>query len=310
MSKTTKIILISIGAIFGVALLVGGGVFLGRAIAFRNGFSFNRAGSQFQAPAYGPGMMNRQFNWQDNTQNDSRWPFHMSQGKGFRRDNRSGGQNRGFGMGPGMMGGAFFNQDGNTRPYGGMMGRGFSAGTYTGEPATMEAAQSAFSAYLAGLNNADLEVHEVMRFSQNAYAVVTEKSTGKGAMELLMDYASGQVYPEIGPNHMWNQKYGMMGAGARGGFGCAAGCQTAPSTDNTAEMTLSAADAKSAAQAYLDANTTGAVIDGEGISFYGYYSFDYSQNGAVAGMLSVNGFSGQVWPHTWHGSFIDEAEME
>ena len=30
--------------------------------------------------------------------------------------------------------------------------------------------------------------------------------------------------------------------------------------------------------------------------------------GSVAGMLSVNGYSGQVFLHTWHGTFIEEAE--
>jgi hypothetical protein len=27
-------------------------------------------------------------------------------------------------------------------------------------------------------------------------------------------------------------------------------------------------------------------------------------------MLSVNGYSGQVFLHTWHGTFIEEAEYE
>jgi len=37
-------------------------------------------------------------------------------------------------------------------------------------------------------------------------------------MELLIDKPSGQVYPEPGPNMMWNTKYGMMsGSGGYGG---------------------------------------------------------------------------------------------
>ena len=47
-------------------------------------------------------------------------------------------------------------------------------------------------------------------------------------MELLLDYASGDVYPEIGPNHMWNLKYGMMGGGRNGAFGCRMGCNINP----------------------------------------------------------------------------------
>jgi hypothetical protein len=30
----------------------------------------------------------------------------------------------------------------------------------------------------------------------------------------------------------------------------------------------------------------------------------FRKNGTIAGMLSVNGYSGQVWYHSWHGTFI------
>jgi hypothetical protein len=46
-----------------------------------------------------------------------------------------------------------------------------------------------------------------------------KKDTGTGAMELLINKPSGQVYPEPGPNMMWNTKYGMMfGSGGYGGM--------------------------------------------------------------------------------------------
>ena len=61
-----------------------------------------------------------------------------------------------------------------------------------------------------------------MIFDNNAYARITEKSTGIGAMELLVDPASLVVFPEYGPNMMWNLKYGMMsGAGMMGGTSAA-----------------------------------------------------------------------------------------
>jgi heat shock protein HslJ len=43
------------------------------------------------------------------------------------------------------------------------------------------------------------------------------------------------------------------------------------------------------------------------MQFYGYYTLDFSKDGKVSGMLSVNGYSGQVFLHTWHGSFIEES---
>jgi len=27
-------------------------------------------------------------------------------------------------------------------------------------------------------------------------------------------------------------------------------------------------------------------------------------------MLSVNGYTGQIWYHTWHGAFVDMSEHE
>ena len=42
--------------------------------------------------------------------------------------------------------------------------------------------------------------------------------------------------------------------------------------------------------------------------FYGYYTLDFSKDGKIVGMLSVNGYSGQIFLHTWHGTFIEEAQ--
>ena len=43
-----------------------------------------------------------------------------------------------------------------------------------------------------------------------AYAIVIERSTEIGAFELLVDPVNQSVFPEHGPNMMWNLKYGMM----------------------------------------------------------------------------------------------------
>ncbi len=63
-------------------------------------------------------------------------------------------------------------------------------------------------------------------------------------------------------------------------------------------------------QKYLHAAVAGAKLQSDGTSFYGYYTFDYKVNGQVAGMLSVNGFDGSVWRHTWHWQFIAEQEVQ
>ena len=50
-----------------------------------------------------------------------------------------------------------------------------------------------------------------MEMQYNFYIEVKEKDTGVHAFELLVNPYSGAVYPEPGPNMMWNTKYGMMG---------------------------------------------------------------------------------------------------
>jgi hypothetical protein len=308
MNNTLKITLIVVAVLFGAALLLGGGIFLGRFFmgraAFADGrFAFNpmnRFGNDTTPYGWGPGMMGRGFSRQYNDQVQPSRPFGMGpgmMGRGFSRQYDGQAQPvQPFGMGPGFMGG--------------MMGRGFTE--YTGDPLSIEEAKEAFDSYLADLGDEDLAVHEVMVFGQNAYAVIEEKSTGMMAMELLVDHATSNVFPEYGPNMMWNLKYGMMG-GRCGSSGSGACCQGGYSPNSELEfesMPVTLEDAKAAAQSYLDTNIPGAAIAEEGYTFYGYYTFDYEENGQMAGMLSVNGYTSSVWLHTWHGDFITEEEFD
>lgn len=151
------------------------------------------------------------------------------------------------------------------------------------------------AAYAEKAINADqtgLSIREVMEFSDNFYVLVTEKDTGRGAFELLVDPYTGEVASEPGPNRMWNLKYGHHRSGADAG-----------------ENELTLAQAKNLAQTALDQEVAGAAVESDGISFYGYYTFDYEVQGKITGMLSVNGTNGRVWFHTWHGSFIGEKEF-
>lgn len=190
-------------------------------------------------------------------------------------------------IGPGMMGG-----------YGGYgMGPGMMGGYAQGVPnqagtrITMDRAIQQAENYATSAGNG-LQVAEVMEFQNNFYAVVMEKGSGKAAFEILIDPFTAAVSPEPGPNMMWNLKYGHMGSGA--------------STENTVSLD----QAREYAQKALDRQIPGAIVEEDGFSFYGYYTFDYKLNGQIAGMLSVNGFDGQPWFHTWHGSFISEKEVE
>lgn len=216
--------------------------------------------------------------------------------------------------GPGMMGGSRSGY-GMMGGGGGMMG-GYGYSNTNVTPLTLEETESAAETYLDTLGNSDLAVSEIMIFDNNAYVVVIEKSTGLGAFELLVDPVSRLAYPEHGPNIMWNLKYGglnhanMMGGGngmmgnngMMGGYGLSS---TIPA-DVSADMTVTPDQAIEYAQAYLDANLAGATAATDPIQFYGYYTLDFERDGVVVGMLSVSGFSGQIFLHTWHGTFIQE----
>lgn len=145
-------------------------------------------------------------------------------------------------------------------------------------------------AAIAAYGNPDLELAEVMAFDNHFYAQARERSTGRYAFEFLIDRATGAVHPEPGPNMMWNTQYGM---GMMGGY-------TFPS----GVMPISPEEARRLAQAYLDQARPRLTVDEEADPFYGYYTLHVLRDGQIVGMLSVNGYTGQVWMHTWHGTFL------
>lgn len=144
--------------------------------------------------------------------------------------------------------------------------------------------------------NPDLQITEVMEFEYNFYIDIAEKSTGVHAFEALIDPYTGDMYPEPGPNMMWNTRYGMM-SGMIWGL---------PSP--AAQMSVSGDQAKKLAQQFIDSYIPGGKVN-EPERFYGYYTLDFSLSGNTYGMLSVNGYTGQVWYHSWHGAFRQEKEI-
>lgn len=197
-------------------------------------------------------------------------------------------------------------------PYGegwmgsGMMGRGWenmpcddvTVAPGASDAPSLEGVDTLVEDYVHDLGYTGLEVTEVMEFERNFYAIAAEEDSGIGAMEVLVDKSSGAVGPEPGPNMMWNAKYGMMGRGGmmgmRGGYA-------------SGSMTLSPEEAADVAQRWLDANLPGRTA-GEADPFYGYYTLHFLRDGAIEGMLSVHGSTGDVWYHSWHGDFVTMAK--
>jgi len=186
-------------------------------------------------------------------------------------------------MGSGMMGG----------PY----GNGMWGTTTSSDPLTDEQAVEAAEQYISMYGGADLQLAEVMVFDNHFYAQAAEVDTGRYAYEFLIDRFSGRISLEPGPNMMWNEKYGHMGGGMMGFFRPSASSDPMPVTEE---------EAVEVAQAYLDRYVPGLQVDDHAATFYGYYTLHTLRDGEIVGMLSVNGYTGAVWLHSWHGIYLGE----
>lgn len=264
-----------LGVVVLAVALIAAGVALGMAVRER------MAPATAQQPAvYGPRGMMRGYAGDDDT------PY-GGMGRGGRRNQDGRDRQDRWGRRGGMMGG--YVPDAELAPA-------------DGETLTLEQAVKVAEAYLEDYDGDNLEVAEVMEFDNHFYAAVREKDTGIGAFEILIDPVTAAAHPEPGPNMMWNTKYGMMGgrAGMMGGS----------IQDNApGEMTVTADKARELAQAVLDKKRPGTTLSENVEQFYGYYTIDILQDGKLTGMLSVNGYTGRVWIHSWHGAFIDMTEQ-
>jgi hypothetical protein len=77
---------------------------------------------------------------------------------------------------------------------------------------------------------------------------------------------------------------------------------------STAEMPVSAEEAVEIANTYLSQNNSNLAAGEHADRFYGYYTIHTERDGKIYGMLSVNGYNGDVFLHTWHGEFIEMSE--
>jgi hypothetical protein len=231
--------------------------------------------------------------------------------------------------GPGMMGnGQSGMMDGGMK---GMMMNGGMMGSYgnlnTAEPLTIDEVETAVTNYLATLNNDNLSLGEIMVFDNHAYAQIMDETSGIGAFEVLVDPVTQNVFPEPGPNMMWNTEYGVMsgdsnfgmmdgmmngqfGSGMMGNSQYNSGMMSGSMMGTfgyapDAEISITAEEAVNKAQEYLEAYLPGKTADETADVFPSYYTLHIREDGEVFGMLSVNAYTGQVFLHHWHGEFIE-----
>jgi hypothetical protein len=213
----------------------------------------------------------------------------------------------GFGPG-GMMGGTGSSMTNGSAPVDIMGGQGYGQGMMGGwgqgtfnqtQPITsLDEAKVAFQRTLDATGNTNLALDEVIQFQWNYYAIVKDTATGQGAFELLANPQTGAVYPEMGPNMMWNTQYGhMAGVGMMG----------AQRQQTSGQPAIAADQAQQIAQQWLDRNQPGSAVETPD-TFPGYYTLHFTRDGVLSGMLSVNASTGAVWYHTWHGAFVASTE--
>lgn len=216
-------------------------------------------------------------------------------------------------MGGGMGGGMGNSQDpGNMGSMGGTtLTSGGKAYRPDGTMLKIEDATALAAAFMNSLGNSALALDEVEEWEFNYYVVVKEAAPSHyKAFQLIIDKWSGFIMPEPGPNMMWNQKYsGMMNTmtdGMPGHMNRRDRKITDPTFTTTPEAATTAAN-----QFLKQRFARSLVVAGPPDVFFGYYNFDVNDaaTGAKYGMLSVNGTTGQVWYHTWHGGFVTGREV-
>ena len=196
--------------------LLGIGVILAGIGLFIGGFFFGQMNSQSAQAGwmmgsseglFGPGMM-----------------YNGQVGSGMMDTGQNGAGMMGNGMmnggNNGMMGSMMNGQSGPSMMGGNMMDGQFGSGMMGSfgsstnvDPLSLEDAETAVTNYLATLDNDNLAIGEIMIFDNHAYAQIIDKTTETGAFEVLIDPATQNVFPEPGPNMMWNTEYGMMSGG-------------------------------------------------------------------------------------------------
>ncbi len=274
------------GLIFLSIILFGAGLWLGKTRALNLNWQ--------------PGWM------MDNMNNDVRPGYGMMMNNGMMGSTNN--QNM-----PGMMNGQGSMMMGSS----GMMGMmsGFSRLSDV-EPLTIAEVETAVTNYLSTLSQDNLTLGEIMIFTNHAYAQVLNSDSGLGAFELLVDPATGNVFPEPGPNMMWNTQYsmmsgfggGMMGRNMMGGGMMRGNMMGRYGYAPDAEINITADEVVNIAQEYLDAYLPGKTADDRADTFPGYYTLHILEDGETIGMLSVNAYTGQVFLHHWHGDFIEMSE--
>jgi len=162
----------------------------------------------------------------------------------------------------------------------------------SGERLTLDQALEKAQSYLAE-RDSNLRVARLYEFQYAFIAVTVDSESGDAAYPLLIQPVSGQV-----------RAMTALCIAARVDRDPPQGSDQAPTG-----VSLSMSEAAARAQQALDARAAGMTIDPQGIAFPGYYTFEYSEDGDIAGLISVHAETGVYRLHNGPGDFIRKEEI-
>jgi len=214
----------------------------------------------------------------------------------------------------GSSGDVFYNGSGmmnsfnwSNRNTGSMMGYGSSRSYDENDvKLTLEELEEHVEKYISNFNT-ELEISDIFVYEDSEYYFsIIETDTERGAMELLVNPYTGNIFPEYGPNMMWNLKYGMHGSGGMmSGRGMMGYNNYDLSASDYEENKYTSEEAYDFGVKYLDKVNDEFELSDDYHEFYGYFTFHVDKDGQTIGMMSINGFTGDVWYHDWHGELIE-----
>ena len=126
-------------------------------------------------------------------------------------------------------------------------------------------------------------------FADEQARVVARNISGQTLDEANQSRFDGKGFCYLEMGDGMNSKYGMM-------------CNP-----RTTEIAVTSEQTLKTAQDFPDMVFPGTKAD-DIVPHYGYYTIMTTLEGEHYGMLSINGYSPEVWYHTWHGIFISEVE--
>jgi hypothetical protein len=159
---------------------------------------------------------------------------------------------------------------------------------------------------MSGRLGAQMMSAEAMRQMMGRYGGDYSGMMGRGSAGMMNGNGAGMMggttpVPGTHAQHHNGQTPGGMMGGGSGGMMGGTTTPAAPSTSGN----VSLARAHELTQTWLDRNEPGLKAEPGGDAFPGYFTLETLRDGRIAGMISVNASSGAVWPHWWHGNFVE-----